>query len=91
MIFLKVNQPVILHLSELFGKSGSFQIEVVSHLLAIERNIELRGSFLYGHAVQVGHDAISYGFRGSVKTPAGKHQILMSGDCKEVAHDFCCP
>lgn len=53
VVLLYPEKSVALHLSELFGKSGPLNIQVICKLLAIEWYIEFSGTGLKRYAVQI--------------------------------------
>lgn len=48
LIFVKCNESLIPHFSELLGKSTPVRIQIIGHLLAVKRNLEAGTAGLSG-------------------------------------------
>ena len=76
MIPLHFDQPVLLHFPNFFRKRTPVHAEIVSELLAVEGDGDLRRSgeqFLIG---KIGEQPFTDGFRCGVQDPAGKLQVI---------------
>lgn len=82
---------LLLHLAELLGKGGPFHIEVVSELLAAERDVEGTALVLDGFGIEVCHHALSDALRCNEEAPAGEYQVLLGCIDKKASSKLCCP
>jgi glucose-specific phosphotransferase system IIA component len=81
----------LLHLAKLLGKGGPFHIEVVSELLAAERDVEGTALVLDGFDIEVCHHVLPDALRGNEEAPPGEHQVLLGCIDKKPSGKLCCP
>ena len=53
MTLVAADQPIFLHMAQLFGQAGSLQIQISGQLPAVEWNDKGKRAFLQGYHLQV--------------------------------------
>ena len=84
MLLPCLDQSGSLHPSQFLRQRSPFHIQIIGHLLPVERDIEFPALGLQRNRVQVGHDAAADGFRRRMKAAAGQMQILQGGNRQNV-------
>lgn len=84
-IFVEVYEAFVPHLPQLFGERRTVEVEVVRHLLPVERDLDGGAAAPNGKHGEIGEEAAPNRLRGRAENPARQHEILLRGDLHHVA------
>ena len=85
MVFLKGQQAVPLHFSQLIGQGASVYAQIIGKLLPVEGDGKPAASVTDGLKGQVGQQPPADGFGGGVENPPGERQVFLGGDGQKVS------
>ena len=88
---LKINQTFLSHFAKLFGKGTPVEIQIISHLLAVEGNLESFASVFDREIRKVGKQTLTDSFGTGAEDPVGKNQIFPGKNNQQIVHDFGIP
>ncbi len=84
MVFPETYETVFVHTSQLFGKGTSVEIEVVGHLLSVERDVEFFAVTFKGDKIQVRSDSRSGVFGGGTYDTLRKGEVFFRRNGKQI-------
>ena len=87
-ILMKINQTFLSHFAKLFGKGTPVEIQIISHLLAVERYLKGLASVFDGKIRKVGEQTLTDGFGTGTEDPVGKNQIFPGKNNQQIVHDL---
>lgn len=91
VVFMKFDQSLFPHFSQLFGERAAVKIQVVSHLLSVKGDCKLSASGPDRLKWKIGKKSSSHCFRSGAENTITQRQIFLKGNQKEVAIQFYIP
>ena len=91
MIFSKFYEMFIPHFSKLIGQCAAIQIQIISHLLTVKRNVKLIGSVFAGFGGQIRPYAAADMLGNGMVTLLGQFQILLPQNPHQICDQLWIP
>ena len=90
MIFSISDQPFVLHFAKFFGQRTTVKIEIICHLLAVERDVKGRTSGARDLLRKIDRQPLADCFWRSAEYAAGQDKVFLHGNKEKIAGNLLC-